>query len=137
MCSMGKQKTVKATLICPVCESPMYIARKVAKKKKVGHVKHMNCYKCQCTRGFIEKQPDSAVDFWNDWQKVKQSDHEETLTEQLGLYKAYSADTNDWLEVPIPEIVLELMGFEVERFDTVEQVQEHLSLKNYYIHKVL
>lgn len=52
---MKRQEMVLAYLRCSECGLLMIIPRRAARKKKVGHVKHMYCSQCKCKRAFVEE----------------------------------------------------------------------------------
>lgn len=64
---MVKMETSK--LICEECGGSMLIPRKRGQRREQGHIKHMYCYKCKKTTGFIEGvYKDDNVSFWDNWQ---------------------------------------------------------------------
>lgn len=65
---MRKQMTVKSKLICEECGNVFIIPRPRAKKREEGHIKHMNCPKCQKVTAHIESNRDKQEDFWDNWQ---------------------------------------------------------------------
>lgn len=65
---MKRQKMVMTTLHCEECGNPFTIARKLAKQKEDGHIKHMYCPSCKETRAFIEGvRSDPKQSFWDEW----------------------------------------------------------------------
>lgn len=64
MNGMGRTKAVQTILQCPVCQNKVHIWRKVSRQKQPGHIKHMYCFYCKETRGFVELKNDYNKEGW-------------------------------------------------------------------------
>ena len=49
-----KKHTTQRTFKCPNCNTIMIAYKKSNKLTKLNHIKHMYCYKCKQTTGFIQ-----------------------------------------------------------------------------------
>ena len=64
-----RQLMVETKFVCPDCGTIISIPRKKGDQHPTGHIKHMHCYKCKETTGFVEiKQFDRNVAFWTNYQ---------------------------------------------------------------------
>lgn len=39
---------------CPICKEKVTAYKKSSRRTKVGHIKHMWCYKCKAIQGFVQ-----------------------------------------------------------------------------------
>ena len=56
MSKQKRQQMVPSKLICPDCGAIFVIQRRMGEQRKLGHTKHLYCFKCKETRGFLEIQ---------------------------------------------------------------------------------
>ena len=49
-----RKHTTQRTFKCPNCDTIMIAYKKSNKLTKLNHIKHMYCYKCKQTTGFIQ-----------------------------------------------------------------------------------
>lgn len=63
---MKRQKMTMSTLYCETCNHPFTIARRTARQREPGHMKHMYCAFCKKKKGFIETK-EETTSFWDDW----------------------------------------------------------------------
>lgn len=67
---MKKQPVTYTELECSTCRMTMPIPRKVSKRRKTGHIKHMYCTTCQEVTAFEEgNTKDTTIIFWQNWQQ--------------------------------------------------------------------
>lgn len=68
MSKQKRQQMVPSKLICPDCGAIFVIQRRMGEQRKLGHTKHLYCFICKETRGFLEIQDrDESIIFWEEY----------------------------------------------------------------------